>query len=63
MIQTATQVAERLQRIIKSMHPDILAMWVEDMLNEVQERILNTESAGGDDIIDIVSNIKEEINK
>ena len=63
MIQTATQVAERLQRITKSIHPDILAMWVEDMLNEVQERILNTESAGGDDIIDIVSNIKEEINK
>lgn len=63
MIQTATQVAERLQKVTKSMHADILAMWAEDMLNEVQERILNTESAGGDDIIDIVSNIKEEINK
>lgn len=63
MIQTATQLAERLQRITKSMHPDILAMWVEDILNEVLERILNTKGACGDDIIDIVSDIKEEINK
>ena len=63
MIQTAIQVAERLQKVTKSMHADILAMWVEDILNEVQERILNTQGACDDDIIDIVSDIKEEINK
>ncbi len=63
MIATATQTAEKMSKLLKSTHADILSMWVESILDEVQDRILNKESAGGDDIIDIISNVKEEISQ
>lgn len=63
MIATANQIAEKLSKVTKSVWPSILQQWNDDILDEVQDRILNKESAGGDDIIDIISNVKEEINQ
>lgn len=63
MIATANQIAEKLSKVTKSVWPSILQQWTDDILDEVQDRILNKESAGGDDIIDIISNVKEEINQ
>lgn len=62
MIATASQIAEKMSKITKSAWPSILQQWSDDILDEAQERILNKESAGGDDIIDIIQEVKQQIN-
>lgn len=61
-MKTATEMAAKLSMISKSTHADILSMWIEEVVDEIQERILNKESAGGDDIIDIIQEVKQQIN-
>lgn len=62
MIAAASQIAEKLSKVTKSVWPSLLQQWTDDILDEIQERILNKESAGGDDIIDIIQEVKQQIN-
>lgn len=62
MVQSSNEISEKLQKMPKQMWQSLIELYIETILDEVEDRILNKEGAGSDDIMEIISKVKEQVN-
>ncbi len=60
-MKTATEMAAKLSMISKSTHADILSMWIEEVLDEIQDR-LQYYQMDGDTVDELIQEVKQQIN-
>lgn len=66
MIATAEEIANRIAKVTKSMHKDIIAMYVETILDELSEQIGYIElgsPAAYEQVEKIMEGVRKSINE
>lgn len=58
MIKSATEIAEKLSKITKTMHPDILSMWAASILDYMYEKV----HENGKEIEDVIPEVQKQID-
>lgn len=64
MIATASQIAEKLSKVTKSVWPSLLQQWSDDLLDETAETLREVVSdRDWEDVDRVIETVKENVNR